>query len=1440
MPFLAALRPQSWPIPQAPSGVEAAAELYLGSGPVGLEVLCANATGHGRSDNLKSKLQAIWKARRDRRAAPVLAILQGADGQCALCGPDRQAGGEAPFYAGLGAAQAQRLCTEALAQPDPESARRWLKQVLPALTPLEDNAICGLRNCGLLADHALRHRSTKQGDWAETWAVAQEPAAAAASRRDCELLQQLGYQIQPGDDKQTSILSDSSGAQRALAVLLQPGEAPEITAARFAESSPISYAMHVAEQHNLPWVLVAQGGELRLYPVGETVGVGRRGRTQTYIACQTALLAEEDLPYLWLLFSADALAPEQGSVARLLEASKRFGTELAGRLRERIYGEMIPTLATGLVRAQQLQTPDTKALKLSYEMALTVLFRTLFIAYAEDRDLLPYKSSENYRRRSLKRKAHELAEVAANGQSPADGDSHWRELSGLWQAVDKGNRQWQVPAYNGGLFSTDSEVGQRLQEISVPDVVMQPVLQALLLSEDREEAPVPVDFRSLSVREFGTIYEGLLESELALAQSDLSLTKGKKGAQIYVPSPAGAEVTVYAGTAYLHNRSGTRKSSGSYYTPSFAVEHLLDTALEPALQEHLARLRDMDDATASEHFFDFRVADLSAGSGHFLVAALDRIETHFANYLADKRLPGVMRELDELRTAAEQALANSQEQGIADTMLPLDNGALLRRQIARRCLYGIDLNPLSVQLTRLSLWIHSFVPGLPLSLLDHHLVQGNALVGVANIEQIKARFTAHRQRIQEQKKRKQDFALGDMFNLDIEEALEPIAARLRRVGRAQEASIADIERGRKQVAAAREQAKPMIALCDIVTASAIDPSLDRDFDYANWDDQGARGSKVHQSAQALLSGLDARHLPLLFPEVFLRESAGFDVILGNPPWEKLKVERHGFWARHAPGLRGMTPQMREQRIAELEQSRPDLVAQKESEEQLNYRYREILKKGGQHQLGSGDTDLYKVFCWRFLDSAKADGGRIGVVIPRSAWAGAGNQGFRKAVFEQVRALELRILVNNGGWVFGEIDPRVSIALSTLHQQLHSEDAEIRVLGPLHSKQAFDTANKSALELEILSPTDTKQRANVSRNKRLHQIRDTALIKQHTTHHSHSLRASEILQWSEAAIIPNLPTLESAAIFRQMHRHPHLGHDDGMGWRFRPYRELDETNDGARGSGLIELATPDCIDDYFPVWSGKTFDIWDPSKGAVLGYAKRKPTVSHLHRRRLNHTKKGPWAEVEATRLTAQETLPCLQARIVFRDVGSNTNARTLLACLAPPEIVVAHKAPYYIRIRGEQHDESYLLGILASIVLDWAARRTVETNITFELSCTLPIPRPAADDPMRQRVVQLAGRLACPDTRYANWATAVGVEYGPLPDDEKWQMIYELDAIVAHLYGLKRKQLQHIFETFHRGWDSQSPLPRKNLNSPKFSLGNFNERLKTTLEYYQEWQSKGT
>ena len=187
----------------------------------------------------------------------------------------------------------------------------------------------------------------------------------------------------------------------------------------------------------------------------------------------------------------------------------------------------------------------------------------------------------------------------------------------MWKVIDTGDMDgWGVPAYNGGLFTRDARKnpsGSATYVLDLNNKKIGPTLSALLIDVNQDEVLGLVDFRSLSVREFGTIYEGLLESGLGVADTDLTLDKN----ETYVPANVGDEVKVHSGHVYFHSRSGARKATGSYFTKPFAVEHLLNSALEPAIDTHLKRITGLVDAgatkSAGEALFDFRVADLAMG-----------------------------------------------------------------------------------------------------------------------------------------------------------------------------------------------------------------------------------------------------------------------------------------------------------------------------------------------------------------------------------------------------------------------------------------------------------------------------------------------------------------------------------------------------------------------------------------------------------------------------------------------------------------------------------------------------------------------------------------------------------------------------------------------------------------------------------------------------------
>ena len=337
------------------------AGLFLGHGAHGLEVAVARSP-HAPT---RSAVLDCWKARKGGRAAPVLLVVLHPGG-AALCGA---AGETPPVHPEMDVGQVERLCRETLAQPDRHAALRFLSQALPSL----ETALPGLNNEGLLALQELQHGVPARTDWPE----AKRRAERALGTRDRDLLGALGFTIEHLDNL-TSLLR-SGDRRTALAVMLRDTESAEAGTDRFNGLSPISYGLKKADDENLPWVVLVQGDRLRLYATAVEAGVGRRGRTETYIECQPALLSDEHLPYLWLLFSAEALAPN-GSLGQVLEESRRFAGRLAERLRERIYEQVVPALAQGVSTARRADGAGRDSLGQTYEMALIVLFRLLFIA----------------------------------------------------------------------------------------------------------------------------------------------------------------------------------------------------------------------------------------------------------------------------------------------------------------------------------------------------------------------------------------------------------------------------------------------------------------------------------------------------------------------------------------------------------------------------------------------------------------------------------------------------------------------------------------------------------------------------------------------------------------------------------------------------------------------------------------------------------------------------------------------------------------------------------------------------------------------------------------------------------------------------------------------------------------------------------------------------
>lgn len=246
---------------------------------------------------------------------------------------------------------------------------------------------------------------------------------------------------------------------------------------------------------------------------------------------------------------------------------------------------------------------------------------------------------------------------------------------------------------------------------------------------------------------------------------------------------------------------------------------------------------------------------------------------------------------------------------------------------------------------------------------------------------------------------------------------------------------------------------------------------------------------------------------------------------------------------------------------------------------------------------------------------------------------------------------------------------------------------------------------------------------------------------------------------------------------------------------------------------------------WPVYKGESFNLWNPDTGVYYASAAPDQISKDLYekRKRQHKTLSSAFAELDSETIQDLHNLPCYKPRIAFRDVTNSVDFRTVIPALVPGEVVIVNHAPYLLQTQGTAYDEAYLLGVLSSMILDWYARRVVELHLNFHLLNNFPIPRPDPDTDLfscyvADRVVEISGRLAAVDERFADWAAEVGVEVGTANDpDVKQDLIHELDACVAHLYDLDEDDLAVVYETFHHKTD-------------------YSERHAAVLAHFRRWE----
>jgi hypothetical protein len=681
-------------------------------------------------------------------------------------------------------------------------------------------------------------------------------------------------------------------------------------------------AIHAAIANDTGWCICCNGAALRIVDARRTWS-----RDHVEFDLSTMLKERDGQALLWTLLRRDAWTPAVPALHDASSQSMRHGADVCRALGQGVLealGQLLTALrrpgAVGRRLSASPGGPDkaraASSPEVLFEHSLTVLYRVLFLLFAEARGLVPLWHP-------VYRDHYSLGAIVSSLLSG-------RPCRGLWQAIQAISRlahtgcssgELKVTAFNGRLFSP-TQAGTFDRRPIADSVLRDAIVAVSSTPAGSGQSRVRISYRDLDVEELGAVYEQVLD---------------------YEASPDDA--------CPLVRTRDVRKSSGAFYTPRGLTAYLVRTTLTPLVRGRTA-----------EQILALRIADPAMGSGAFLVAA--------CRFLA---------------AAAEEALIAEGRWHPGD--VTASDRALLRREIASRCLYGVDLNPMAVQLARLSLWLATLAADRPLSFLDHHLVAGDSLVGAtpADVQRQPARALRH-------VARHRSLPLFESIGLD-ESIAE--AARVRTRLALEPDDTAAIVRQKERTLAMLSQSPTLVnrwrRVLDLWCAGWF-------WDNAEPPDRGTFGELVQQVLRdrSALSERVSRpflerasqigathrflHWPLAFPEVF--ESGGFDAVIGNPPWDMIRGDSG------TAAVRGRRQQ----------QAR-DVVG--------------FFRDAGVYVVdGRSHANRYQLFVERSLQLLRA-GGRLGLVVPAGVATDAGSAALRRHLFDRASVDSITGMDNRG-------------------------------------------------------------------------------------------------------------------------------------------------------------------------------------------------------------------------------------------------------------------------------------------------------------------------------------------------------------------------------------------------------------------------------------------
>jgi hypothetical protein len=1117
------------------------------------------------------------------------------------------------------------------------------------------------------------------------------------------------------------------------------------------------------------WAIASDGLTLRI--CRDNASLTRPARIEADLARMFTEERYADFAAFWLLAHETRFgAAGQPTSACHLETWRAAGREEGTRAREFLRDgveEALVALGKGFL-AHPKNHPLRAALHggtltrdAYFQELLRLAYRLIFLLTAEERDLLhpdgvpdavKARYAQGYsvrhlRDRSVKRSAHDRF-----------GDL-WEGLKIVLTGVATGEPRLGLPAL-GGLFAADQCPhldAARLENRSLLTAVFR-------LSWLKGEAGLArVNWRDMGPEELGSVYESLLEL-------------------VPVIPPDHRGFSFATGDA---TKGNARKTTGSYYTPDSLVQVLLDTALEPVVKETIAK----NPQNAADAVLQLTVVDPACGSGHFLLAAARRLAVHVARLTANGT-PSA--------TEYRHAL----------------------RQVVSRCVFGVDLNPMAVELCRVSLWMEAVEPGRPLSFLDSHIQRGNALLGTtpelmakgipdAAFEPIVGDDKKTASLLKKKNKTATDGQRGldALWSRPTEIESAEVAKAVAALEAAPDASLEEVVgkeaqwEGLQRSRAFTSQKFVADAWCaafvwpkNPTEQKKVDPLVSAAPTNDLWrqirDGQGKPPAETVNTVAELADQYRFFHWHLAFPQVVA--CGGFDVVLGNPPWERVKLQEQEFFAsRHEAIAKAANAAARKKLISALPQEDPGLWREWASASRSAEGQSHFMRQSGRYPLcGKGDVNTYAVFS-EHNRSIMRPSGRAGFIVPTGIATDDTTQAYFRTLVEGEELVCL-FSFENEDKVFPGVHNQFKFALLALSRSRTGALADI-VFFARQVSALRDPARHfslSSADVGVLNPNT--RTCPTFRTRRDAEI-NLSLYRRY------GIFVTDDAQergnpWNLEVRTRLWHMAEDAAWFRS------AGALAAEGWK--KTGAAFERN-GERYVPLLEAKMFHLFDHRFSTYEGATQANFNK------GMLPRLDAAGHgdpLHFVAPDYW--APLKEVNA-RLDEVSTRGWLLA---WRDISRSVDERTVIVSLLP-RAAVGNTAP--LMFAGmEAPLVAALYSNLASFALDYAARQKVGgAHLTFNYVKQFPVLAPSgftADAPWSRgtRVLEwLLPRVL--ELAYTAWdlepfAKDVGYDGPPFRWDPARRLLLrsELDAAFFHLYGLSRDDTDYIMETF--------PIVRRN------------------------------